>query len=67
MDPTCLVSNLPCINGYCWWCNGVGELVHSTQMASIVNRSQSNRALWMWWNKRFASWTCSWQICSNCV
>ncbi len=21
----------------------------------------------MWWNGRFASWMCSWQICSNCV
>ncbi len=21
----------------------------------------------MWWNGRFASWMCSWQICSKCV
>lgn len=21
----------------------------------------------MWWNGRFAAWTCNWQICSNCM
>ncbi len=21
----------------------------------------------MWWNERFTSWMCSWQICSSCV
>lgn len=39
------------------------DRVHCTQTARSVRQS----ICWMWWNRRFASWMCCWQICSNCV
>lgn len=35
--------------------------------ASSVITSQSNSTFGMWWNKWFASWSCSQQICGKCV
>lgn len=33
----------------------------------LVTRCQSNSTCWRWWNERYISWMCSWQIYSNCV
>ncbi len=59
------------------WCHSSNHLrlvswtrqwVHFTQMASTSHQISIQWSTFgMWWNRRFTSWMCSRQICSNCV
>lgn len=40
-------------------------IAHSSRIKCHVTNLTISYTFWMWWNKQFASWACSWQIWAN--